>query len=101
MDILKEIGEAAALEQLAEECAELGKAALKMARIIRGENPTPVTMAEARENLLEELIDVCTCIDVCDFRADAKQFDRMFSLKLDRWKQRIREMKDGKKHNES
>lgn len=43
MKIIEEIGEAAMLEQLAEECTELAKAALKMARIIRKENPTPVT----------------------------------------------------------
>lgn len=35
MRIIEEIGEAAMLEQLAEECTELAKAALKMARIIR------------------------------------------------------------------
>lgn len=39
MKIIEEIGEAAMLEQLAEECTELAKAALKMARIIRKENP--------------------------------------------------------------
>lgn len=37
MKIIEEIGEAAMLEQLAEECTELAKAALKMARIIRKE----------------------------------------------------------------
>ncbi len=37
------IGEPAVYEQLAEECSELAKAALKMARILRNENPTPVT----------------------------------------------------------
>lgn len=47
MKIIEEIGEAAMLEQLAEECTELAKAALKMARIIRKENPTPVTEKDA------------------------------------------------------
>lgn len=50
--------------QLAEECAELGKAALKMARIYRGVNPTPVTRAEAFQNLVEELADVSLCVEV-------------------------------------
>ena len=49
MKIIEEIGEAAMLEQLAEECTELAKAALKMARIIRKENPTP----EQRKMLLQ------------------------------------------------
>lgn len=48
MKIIEEIGEAAMLEQLAEECTELAKAALKMARIIRKENPTPVTEKSTR-----------------------------------------------------
>ena len=51
MKIIEEIGEAAMLEQLAEECTELAKAALKMARIIRKENPTPVTEKEAIANI--------------------------------------------------
>ena len=61
------IGDAAMLEQLAEECAELGaelgKASLKMARIIRGENPTPVTETEALNAILEETADVLNCMD--------------------------------------
>ena len=45
--MIEKIGEPAMLEQLAEEAAELSHAALKLARIIRGENPTPVTEVEA------------------------------------------------------
>ena len=41
------IGAAAALDQLAEESAELTHAALKLARIWRGVNPTPVSVADA------------------------------------------------------
>lgn len=52
------VGEPATLEQLAEECTELGKAALKLARILRNENPTPVTREDAKANLLEEWTDV-------------------------------------------
>lgn len=52
-----QIGEAALLEQLAEECAELAHVALKMARIIRGENPTPKTLDETlpKRNIKEEI----------------------------------------------
>lgn len=56
------IGLAATLELVAEESCELGQAALKLARVVRGENPTPVTMAESRENFLEELADVCNVL---------------------------------------
>lgn len=92
MDIIKEIGEAAALEQLAEECAELGKAALKLSRILRGENPTPVTEKEARENLIEEMVDVDLCLDVLGLVGDFERYDE----KLNRWKARIKEVNEKK-----
>ena len=41
--MIEKIGKPAMLEQLAEEAAELSQAALKLARVIRNENPTPVT----------------------------------------------------------
>lgn len=59
--MLEAIGKAAMLEQLAEEAAELAQAALKLARIERGENPTPVSKEEAEENLREEYTDVYQC----------------------------------------
>lgn len=46
--ILNKIGEPAVLEQLAEECTELAQSALKLARKIRGENPTPKALRNAR-----------------------------------------------------
>ena len=45
----------------AKEAAELAHAALKMARIIRNENPTPVTKEEAFAALEEEVTDVDIC----------------------------------------
>ena len=57
------IGTAAMYEQLAEESAELCKAALKMARIIRGENPTPVTEARVSAMIIEEAADVWNCMN--------------------------------------
>lgn len=56
------IGLPATLEQTAEECCELAHAALKYSRVLRAENPTPVTEEEAAENFLEELADVCNMI---------------------------------------
>lgn len=46
------------MELLAEEAAELAAAASKYARILRGENPTPIDEETARENLIEEYSDV-------------------------------------------
>lgn len=59
--MVEKIGRAAMLELLAEESAELSQAALKMARIMRGENPTPVTRMQAEKNLIEEYTDVRLC----------------------------------------
>lgn len=43
------------LAQLAEECSEAAKAALKLRRARDGVNPTPVSEEEAFSNLVEEL----------------------------------------------
>lgn len=64
MNILETIGEPAVLEQLAEECTELAQAALKLARILREENPTPISRKEARERLVDEKQDVMNCLYV-------------------------------------
>ena len=90
MDIIKEIGTAAMLEQLAEECAELGKAALKMARIIRKDNPTPVTIEQAKENLCEESGDVITCIEMLESADVLFVDDNERNAKIERWKNRIK-----------
>lgn len=81
-------GEAALLEQLAEECLELGHAALKRARVIRGENPTPVTAEEAKQNLTEEPADVELCLDVYrqGFGLDT---DDVLHFKAARWAVRL------------
>ena len=39
--MIEKIGTPAMLEQMAEEAAELAQAALKLARVLRAENPTP------------------------------------------------------------
>ena len=64
MNILETIGEPAVLEQLAEECTELAQAALTLARILREENPTPVSRKEARDRLVDEKQDVMNCLYV-------------------------------------
>ena len=79
------IGIAAVYEQLAEECAELGKAALKCARVIRGENPTPVTMEEALADLREEYTDTVLVADELGVRPDYA----IYAQKLGRWYDRI------------
>lgn len=84
MNILQEIGEPAVLEQLAEECTELAQAALKLARILREENPTPVSRKEARDRLVDEKQDVMNCLYVHGNVG-------LNYEKLKRWEDRIRE----------
>ena len=55
-EIIEKYGEAYMLRQLAEECAELAQAALKLIRAYRME--TPMRVDEARERLIEEIADV-------------------------------------------
>ena len=57
-NLVEYIGTPAMLEQLAEECCELGKASLKMARELRGENKTHKKYNDILSNLVEEISDV-------------------------------------------
>lgn len=52
------LGEAALWEGAAEEAMEFGQQALKMARILRRENPTPATVLETCGKVIEEFTDV-------------------------------------------
>lgn len=53
-----DISTPALLELMAEECTELAHASLKLARVLRGDNPTPRTIEECEQKLVEELADV-------------------------------------------
>ena len=81
------------LLQLAEECAELGKAALKLRRIYDGSNPTPIKHHEAYNNLIEEIADVTLCVEVLGLNTPEalKTVGEIWGSKLDRWKQRLME----------
>lgn len=93
--IVAQIGEAAALEQLAEESAELAKAALKLARIVRAENPTPVDYNTAFSSLLEELGDVRLCADVLEDKYGLLDTNASECEKLERWQRRLGEKLHG------
>lgn len=89
-EVIRSLGEPALLEQLAEECSELAQAALKLARLERGENPTPKTEEECVVNLLEELGYVNLCMSV----VEANRCINIRCLSVDkkaRWAQRILE----------
>lgn len=61
--LLERIGDAAMLEQTAEECSELAHACLKYARMLRGENPADMLKSTAMDNVVEEMADVMICLD--------------------------------------
>lgn len=83
--ILECIGPAAMLEQMAEEAAELSKACLKLVRVIRGENPTPVTKNQAVDSVIEEYTDVMQCALELDLVADKNQIREKKMRFFRRW----------------
>lgn len=77
------------LAQLAEECAELSQAALKLRRALTGINPTPMTAEEARANLVEEIADV---YNVSGFLLETEDFLEIYDIvqrKRERWLNRL------------
>lgn len=89
--IINKIGLPATLEQLAEEASELSKAALKLARVIRGENPTPVSYAQAVDSLMEETADVRNCLNVLQDGAFpiSLNTEQTEQAKMNRWIDRL------------
>ena len=80
------IGEAAALEMLAEEAAELAAAASKAARIVRGDNPARTELPNAFRDIFDELVDVHNAEDV--WLAGSKEtvpFKELQKMKMQRW----------------
>lgn len=76
------------LAQLAEECAELSQAALKLRRVYKG--LTPVSEVEAAEQLTEEAADVLILLDILRM-ADVLDMDAVLDtalFKADRWHRR-------------
>jgi hypothetical protein len=79
------------LLQASEECGEFTQAATKVLRKIRNINPTPKTLSECLESVMEELIDVKVTISVLedvlglphDFVNDG------MNLKYERWIDRL------------
>jgi NTP pyrophosphatase (non-canonical NTP hydrolase) len=92
---IEEIGDAAMLEMLAEECAELTQAALKFARYNRGENPTPQTYIQCLDAFTEEIADVQLIIDQFDNWIDKDRIKAIKEQKMIRWTIRMNKAKEG------
>ena len=74
---------------LAEEASELAQAAAKQARIIIGNNPSPVTAEDGERHVLEELADVCVCANVLYDRTKGDYVSDVMNKKLSRWVTRL------------
>lgn len=101
LDIIREhLDQPELLTQLAEEAAELSKAALKLRRVYTGVNPTPVTGKEAFENLLEELADVYVCFHALGFDTPVNlgQIQRTVNAKKERWAMRLEASNPEREH---
>jgi NTP pyrophosphatase (non-canonical NTP hydrolase) len=87
------IDEDTALQQLAEECAELSQASLKLIRAKRMFNPTSVSEEDARMNLLEEMADVLLSMEVTSLLLNNVAIEQIHSTmekKSYRWLDRLR-----------
>ena len=84
-EIVNRIGAPAMYEQLAEEAAELAHAALKTARVLRNENPTPVTPSLAFDMVSEEYSDVVQCARELNFYPNEDQIRKKERRFLERW----------------
>lgn len=84
--------------QIAEEAAELAKAALKLRRVLSGTNPTPVSDKEAVDSLIEEYADTIGAFEVWAAKCggDGVQLvgadiAEIIDAKYSRWARRIKE----------
>ena len=73
--VRKEYGDEYLYRQLAEECAELGHAALKLIRAKKRETPMPVQ--DAQQALIEEIADVRVMLFVLEKMLDADEHARL------------------------
>ena len=83
--VSNEINRSALYEHLAEEASELAQAALKVARIQRGENPCGTEIEEALDNMVEEFTDVMLVSDIIGYEKN----ETIYAYKLNRWVDRI------------
>lgn len=77
--------------QLAEEAAELSKAALKLRRAMSNTNPTTCDYEQAAMNIFEEFTDVLLAARVMDISPDGDTVKNIYQYKLLRWYGRVNE----------
>lgn len=78
------------LAQLAEEASELAQAALKLRRALDGTNPTPKSVKNCENALIEEYADVIVCISELNCSLEwHEDVAAMFGAKRTRWLSRL------------
>lgn len=82
------VGYAACYEALAEECMELAHCALKLARVLRGDNPIKEDGTIYLDKLDEEYTDVVSCAIALELKPNADTS----VWKWERHKKRLEEM---------
>lgn len=82
------VGYAACYEALAEECMELAHCALKLARVLRGDNPVKEGGRNYLDKLDEEYTDVVSCAIALELKPNAD----ISVWKWERYKKRLEEM---------
>lgn len=92
--MIKEIGEPAMLEMLAEELVECAHEVLKLARVLRRENPTLKTEKEVRASLREEWSDVIQCSKELNLDVDWNQIEMKRQRFEARWKEAQNEIQN-------
>ena len=80
------------MQALAEEACEVAQAAIKINRTMSKDNPTPMTIDEAVDNLTEEIEDVVNVLEVARILTDFDP-DKEANEKMARWVQRIKAAK--------
>lgn len=93
-EVGRQLGANEVLLQLAEECAELSQACLKMVRANKG--LTPKGIGECKDGLTEELSDVKMCMELVESLVPGIQARQQFyrEYKTERWHTRTFEGQD-------
>lgn len=89
--------------QIAEEAAELAKAALKLRRAITQTNPTPVSDEEAVDSIIEEYADTIGAFEIWAAKCGGDGV-RLVGYDLAeiidaKYARKVKQIKEGKKHD--
>ncbi len=85
--VLRNVNPVALWMQLAEEATEVAHAALKVARILDGSNPTPCSLSEKENAVAREMDDLWNLVGILGIQLNEQYQEE----KMQRWASRIEE----------